>query len=180
MRICVTCEPYLLAVEVLIICWLQCYLEQTITSTPDDAIPPPLVEPAEITLQEAHHSRCEGLLVSIVGTCLTAPQGSGVWSIMDGTGFAQIMQSEHSLGADVVPVRCAMFTLNILLPCSLSCGGHVAYMSNALTATRRSRAALTRSRALCTLKVHKPSSLQRSAVQYDVHLRVATAFGPGR
>ena len=96
-------------------CWLLCCLVQTITNGPDDAIPSPAIEPVEITLQEAHHSRCEGLLVSIVGTCIqTALIGGGAWSLMDGTGFAQVMQSEGSFGADVVPVRCAVFTLYIM------------------------------------------------------------------
>jgi len=56
-------------------------------------------------LQEAHHSRCEGLLVSIVGTCLEAARrDGGAWAIMDGTGFAQVMQA-GSAGSSVVPVR---------------------------------------------------------------------------
>ena len=71
-----------------------------------DAIPPPAIEPAEIMLQEAHHSRCEGLLVSIVGTCLEAARrDGGAWAIMDGTGFAQVMQAEGSAGSSVVLVR---------------------------------------------------------------------------
>ena len=80
---------------------------QTVMHEVTDPTPPPIILPAEITLQEAHHTRCEGLLVSIVGTCLQTPSHSnGAWAVMDGTGFAQVIQSEFSVGDSVAPVRC--------------------------------------------------------------------------